>query len=94
MKNRITAALMLVAASARAQLDRGGNVIDDDGGGGGGGGSGFGVVLGGMAIGATIGIAWAKYQQSQGKEFAADGGAIIGGLIGMLAGPLLFILFK
>ena len=91
MKKRIAVALMLLESSAYAQLDRAGNVMNDDGGGSG---SGVGVILSGIVIGAIIGMAWAKYQQSQGKKFATDGGAVIGGLIGMVAWPLISILLK
>lgn len=81
---------LCAVSNAYAQIDRSGNVIDDGGGGGGG----IEVVLSGIVIGAIIGMAWAKYQQSQGKAFATDGGAVIGGLIGMLVWPLISILSK
>lgn len=81
----------LAMSSAHAQLDRAGNVIDD---GGSVSGDGVSVVLTGIVVGAVLGMLYAKYQQSKGRDFATDGGAVIGGLIGMLAWPLLFILFK
>ena len=89
MKIKIVSVLLIFPAVAYAQLDRAGNVIESDGGG-----SGLGTALAGVAMGAIIGMSWAKYKQSQGKEFATDGGAIIGGLIGLLAWPLISILTK
>ena len=87
---RIAMIATLSISSVYAQLDRAGNVIEDGSGSGGG----MAVVLSGVAIGAVIGMAWAKYQQSKGKKFSTDGGAIIGGLIGMFAWPLISILSK
>lgn len=89
MKMKIAVALLLVMSSAYAQLDRAGNVTEDGGGGGG-----LGAILSGALVGAIIGMAWAKYQQHQGKNFATDGGAVIGGLIGMFAWPVISILLK
>jgi len=84
--------LMLASTSAFAQLDRAGNVIESDGYGGGG--NAVEGVLTGIFIGACIGMLYAKHQQHQGKEFATDGGAVIGGLIGMIAWPILNIFLK
>ena len=88
---KIVASMLWVAFAAHAQLDRAGNVIESDGGGSG---SGVEVVLTGIAIGAIIGMVWAKHQQSKGKKFATDGGAVIGGLIGMFVWPVVVILIK
>lgn len=88
---KIATLLFWVAFAAHAQLDRAGNVIENDGGGGG---AGVEVVLTGIVIGAIIGMVWAKHQQSKGKKFATDGGAVIGGLIGMFVWPLVSILMK
>ena len=92
MKTKIAAALLFFQGLAYAQLDRAGNAIESEDTGSSGGA--LGVVVSGVAIGAIIGMAWAKYQQSQGKAFATDGGAIVGGLIGLLAWPLISILTK
>jgi hypothetical protein len=90
LKTAIAVAWALSVLSAYAQLDRAGNVLDD----GGGSGDGIRVVLIGIAIGSIIGMVWAKYQQSKGKDFATGGGAVIGGLIGMFAWPVISILAK
>jgi len=85
MKHRTFAAISVFAGNAYSQaLSRTGNVIEDDSGGGG---EGFAVVMTGVFVGAILGAIYAKYQQSQGKQFATGGGAIMGGLIACLLGP-------
>ena len=71
---------------ASAQIDRAGNVISE----GSPGGAGIGGVITGIAIGALIGAAcgWVINSQNE-KKIAIDGCAVVGGLIGMLASPLL-----
>lgn len=92
MKRLLAALICFAALNLHAQaIDRTGNVIDDDGVGGG---AGFEVVMMGIFVGAVLGAIYAKYQQSQGKPFATDGGVVIGGLIGMFAWPVLMILTK
>lgn len=84
--------LLLTALNAYAGFGGMGNVDDD--GGLGGGGNGIWILLAGIFLGAAIGAMWAKFQQSQGKAFATDGGAVIGGLIGMFVFPILYIITK
>ncbi len=87
----IAAWLAIAASSVHANISRTGNVIYDDSPGGS---EGFGTVIGGIVAGAIAGAIYAKYQQSKGQEFATDGGAIIGGLIGMFASPLLMLFLR
>ena len=90
MKGAMAIAWVFLASNVCAQIDRSGNVLDD----GGGSGDGIKAVLIGIAIGSIIGMVWAKYKQSEGKDFATGGGAVIGGLVGMFAWPLISILAK
>lgn len=92
MKRAIVTGVTVFAGNAYSQaLSRTGNVIEGDSGGGSGG---FEAVLTGIIVGAILGAIYAKYQHSQGKEFATDGGAIMGGMIGMFVWPILMILTK
>jgi len=53
----------------------------------------YSVIFSGLA-GAAIGVAWAAIKNSSGdNKLAHDGAAIIGGLLGMLIGPLLIAIF-
>lgn len=92
MKKIVLYVLLFLALDAYAGFGGMGSVDDD--GGLGGGGNGIWILLSGIFLGVSIGAMWAKFQQSQGREFATDGGAVIGGLIGMFVFPLLYIITK
>lgn len=84
-------AIYLASTTVFAQLDRAGNVVDD----GGGSASGTSAVFGGIIVGAVIGAVYAISKNSgKSEKVAVDGCAVIGGLIGMIAGPLLALLLK
>lgn len=87
----LSAWLALTASTAYANISRTGNVIDD---GGGGGGEYLGIIIGIVSAGACVGALYAKYQQSKGREYSIDGGAIQGGIIAFFTAPVWIFLLR